>query len=266
MVVEIEEDRRKFQLMLDNLAEWSSLWQMSFNTDKCHVLHAGKKNQEFLYDWGSGQLAQTLQEKDVGVLITKNLKPSLHCAKAANKANQVLGQMARAVSYRDKFTFLRLYKVYVRPHLQYCSSAWSPFSVADKEVLERVQRRAVNMICGLAGSYEQKLRELGLLTLEENRDRGDMIEMFKLMTGKSRIDFRKFFQLSSVRVGAGNTRGNSGYLNVEEPPLAKTDIRRHFFSSRCPRLWNSLPDYVKQAGTVHTFKAAYDDYVWGRRN
>ena len=59
--------------MLDNLAEWSSLWQMSFNTDKCHVLHAGKKNQEFLYDWGSGQLAQTLQEKDVGVLTTKNL-------------------------------------------------------------------------------------------------------------------------------------------------------------------------------------------------
>ena len=266
MVVESEEDRRKFQLMLDNLAEWSSLWQMSFNTDKCHVLHAGKKNQEFSYDWGSGQLAQTLQEKDVGVLIMKNLKPSLHCAKAANKANQVLGQMARAVSYRDKFTFLRLYKVYVRPHLQYCSSAWSPFSVADKEVLERVQRRAVNMICGLAGSYEQKLRELGLLTLEENRVRGDMIEMFKLMTGKSTIDFRKFFQLSSVRVGAGNTRGNSGYLNVEEPSLAKTDIRRHFFSSRCPRLWNSLPDYVKQAGTVHTFKVAYDDYVWGRRN
>ena len=37
MVVENEEDRKRFQQMLDNLADWSSDWQMAFNTDKCHV-------------------------------------------------------------------------------------------------------------------------------------------------------------------------------------------------------------------------------------
>ena len=120
----------------------------------------------------------TYEEKDVGVIITKTLKPSVQCARAAKKANQVLGQMARSITYRDKYTFLRLYKVYVRPHLQYCSSAWSPYSVADKELLESVQKRAVRMITNLSGTtYEEKLRELGLVTLEENRTRGDMVEM-----------------------------------------------------------------------------------------
>ena len=261
MVVESEEQRKRFQAMLDNLEEWSSLWQMDFNTDKCHVLHVGKKNAEYSYKWGGGHLEQANEEKDVGVLISRTLKPSLQCAKAASIANQVLGQMSRAISYRDKFTFIRLYKVYVRPHLQYCSSAWYPYTAADKEVLENVQRRAVRMVSGISGTYEQKLRQLGLTTLESNRIRGDMIEMFKLMTGKTKIDYQQFFRLAPARDGAVNTRGNSGYLNVEEPKLAKTDVRRFFFSQRCPRQWNVLPDAVKRVGTVASFKRAYDEYV-----
>ena len=188
MVVESEEERRKFQVMLDNLDEWSATWQMEFNTSKCHILHTGKKNPEYVYNWGDGELEKASKEKDVGIIIADTLKPSLQCAHAARKANQILGQMARAVSYRDKWTFVRLYKVYVRPHLQYCTPAWSPYSVADKEVLEGVQRRAVNMISCIRGSYEEKLRQLGLTTLEENRRRGDMVEIFKMMTGKTNID------------------------------------------------------------------------------
>ena len=106
----------------------------------------GRKNPEFEYNWGNGVLEVSEEEKDVGVIVTNSLKPSLQCAKAAKKANQVLGQMSRGITYRDKYTFTRLYKVYVRPHLQYCSSAWSPYSVADKELLEQVQKRAVEII------------------------------------------------------------------------------------------------------------------------
>ena len=157
-----------------------------------HYLTPGRrKNPEFVYDWGGGQLEATDEEKDVGVIITKTLKPSLQCARAAKKANQVLGQMARSITYRDKFTFTRLYKVYVRPHLHYCSSAWSPYTVADKELLEGVQRRAIRMITNISGTYEQKLTQLGLTSHEENRRRGDMVEMYKLMTGKTKVDYRQ---------------------------------------------------------------------------
>jgi hypothetical protein len=265
MVVETEEDKAKFQIMLNNLAEWSADWQMLFNADKCHVIHTGKKNPAFVYDWGGEQLEATEEEKDVGVIISKSLKPSLQCARAAKKANQVLGQMARSITYRDKYTFTRLYKVYVRPHLQYCVSAWSPFTVGDKELLENVQRRAVKMITNISGSYEEKLAQLGLTTLEENRQRGDMVEMFKLMTGKTKVDFRDWFTLAPVRQGAGNTRATTGYLNVEEPPRASGEVRRNFFSQRCPRAWNTLPDVVKKATTVNSFKSAYDAFKTGPR-
>ena len=119
------------------------------------------------------------------------------------------------------------------------------------------------MITNISGTYEQKLKLLGLTTLEENRQRGDMIEMYKIMTGKTKVDYSQWFRLSSVRQGAGNTRGNGGFLNVELPTQANSDLRRFSFSQRCPSVWNALPDTVKMASTVNSFKAAYDKFKFG---
>ena len=115
--------------------------------------------------WGGGDLAETETEKDVGVLVTSNLKPSLQCAAAAKKANMVLGQISRGVTYRDKITFVRLYKVFVLPHLSYAVQAWSPYNKSDKEILEKVQIRAIMMITNLRGSYEERLASLNMRTL-----------------------------------------------------------------------------------------------------
>ena len=89
-------------------------------------------------------------------------------ARAAD--HKFLGSLA----YRDKNTFLRLYKVYARPHLQYCSSAWSPYTVADKEVLENVQRIENSnfpAITNLLGRYKDNSEQLNTMiksVLSEN--------------------------------------------------------------------------------------------------
>jgi hypothetical protein len=80
---------------------------------------------------------------------------------------------------------MQLYKQYVRPHLEFSVRAWAPWSQADKDVLERVQRRAVGMVSGLQGrDYEARLREIGMTTLEERRHQADMGMMNKVMTGR----------------------------------------------------------------------------------
>ena len=80
------------------------------------------------------------------------------------------------------------------------------------------------------------MARLGLTTLEENRQRGDMVEMFNLMTGKTKVDFRDWLILAPVRPGAGNTRATTGYLYVEKPPRLGGEVRKNFFSHRA---WNS---------------------------
>jgi len=124
-VVKLDADRDTLQKDLDSLMEWAETWQMTFNADKCKVLHFGKLNPRFSYTLGGmapgGTVLQSVdEEKDLGVIISTDLKPSKQCAKAAKKANSVLGQMSRAVTYRDRITWVGLYKQYVRPHLEYC--------------------------------------------------------------------------------------------------------------------------------------------------
>ena len=87
------------------------------NKDKCHILHFGKKNIKSEYTMVGVSLAASEWDKDLGVLVHQSLKPSIQCAKAAKKANRVLGQLCRGVGYRDKNVFIDLYKTYVRPHM-----------------------------------------------------------------------------------------------------------------------------------------------------
>ena len=118
-VVDVTEERVAFQDMLDRLETWSQEWQLLFNRDKCKVLHFGKKNPRHEYTMGGHKLESSRQEKDLGVLIEDNLKPSAQCAKAAAKANMVLGQLTRGCTWRDPENLTKLYKVHVRPHLEY---------------------------------------------------------------------------------------------------------------------------------------------------
>ncbi len=125
---------------------------------KFKVMHVRLHNQEYEYHMRGTKLCTTEEENDLGVAVTKNLKPSAQCSKAAGRAKAVLGQIRRNFHYRDRHTFLRLYKQYVRPHLEFASPAWSPWLQGDIDTLEKVQAKTVKMVAGLKGeTYQGKV-------------------------------------------------------------------------------------------------------------
>ena len=139
---------------------------MQFNVGKCKVLHFGNSNPRHKYTMDDVELEAVQEEKDLGVMIHQSLKPSVQVAAAAKKANQVLGQILRAFTYRDKIHFIRLFTSRVRCHLEYCIQAYNPWTVKDIDVLEAVQRRAIRQVRGLHGSYEERLQQCGLMPLK----------------------------------------------------------------------------------------------------
>ena len=139
-------------------------------------------------------------------------------------------------------------------------ASWCPYNKGDKEVLEKVQRRALAMISNLKGkSYEERLAEVKMTTLERRRERGDLITMYRIMTGQDDVDPSLWFQpIATSRNGLG-TRHASGLHNVVQQ-RSKGEVREKNFSQRVVSAWNNLPDSVKGAGCVNTFKNRLDEH------
>jgi ribonucleases P/MRP protein subunit RPP40 len=256
-VVMSDQDRQDLQETINKLLDWANTWGMSFNKSKCKVMHVGNNNPKFEYFMQGTKLAVVEEEKDVGVIIHNSLKPARQCQKAAASALSVLHQLKKNFHFRDRHVFVKLYKQYVRPHLEFATPVWSPWLNADKQVLENVQRKFINMVAGLQqGSYEEKCRELKLETLEERRHIQDLAQTYKMVSGKEKLRRTEIFK----HVSGGRTRQDADELNLKQAH-SRLDIRKHFFNQRTVKSWNEVPPEIKRSANVTGFKAAYKNFI-----
>ena len=127
-----------------------------------------------------------------------------------------------------------LYKILIRPHLEYCAPIWNPHFAKDIDVLEKVQRRVTKLIPSITIlSYEARLEELNIHSPLCRRQRGDLIEAYKILNSYQNINPEDIFTLQQ-----GNaTKGHQMKLLKRR---INTSISQHFFTFRVFQHWNNL--------------------------
>ncbi|GAB0205279.1 hypothetical protein GRJ2_002993500 [Grus japonensis] len=225
------------------------LYQLLFVASVLPVI-CTRHNSKHSYRLGGEWIESSLEEKDLGVLIDEKLNVSQQCALAAQKANHILGCIKTSMNSRSRDVILPLYSALMRPHLEYCVQLWGPQHKKDMELLEQVQRRATKMIKGLEHlSYEDRLRGLGLSSLEKERLQGDLIAAFQYLKGAYRKDREGLF----IRECSKSSNG----FKLKDGRF-RLDIRKKFFTVRVVRHWNKLSRDVVASPSLEVFKARLD--------
>ena len=191
-------------------------------------------------------------EKDLGITFDPNLSFDPHIQKSINKANSTIGLIKRTFTHIDKEVFLQLYKALVRPHLEYGNIIWYPYLKRQSVAIEKVQRRATKLVKGCREmKYYERLSYLKLHSLKGRRLRGDLIETFKIFTGKLDLEWDSFFSSPTLN----STRNTNGKIFINR---SNTNQRKHFYSNRVASTWNNLPLNTKHAQTTNHFKNYID--------
>ena len=197
-LISSREDALELQSDIAKLEDWSNTWQLRFNPDKCHVLSLGKfENIKYTHRYVvyNNEIEHVFDEKDLGVTIDSELKFDEHIAKKVRVANAIVGQIRRSFSYLDCDTFRRIYTAFVRPHLEYGQTIWSPYLLRNINAVGNVQVRATKLVDGLGKlEYSERLKRLNIPTLAFRRKRGDMIEVFKHFKSYDKLTLASSFQ------------------------------------------------------------------------
>ena len=245
------DNQASLQRRIDCIAQWAENWKMEINPKKSKVMHIGRDNPQLPYMMNGSMIETVEMEKDIGFWITDDLSTSTHVSKARCKALAEIARIRRNFTYIDRRAFCVLYNQRIRPHLDYGMSACPPGSSADSKLLEAVQSKATALVYGLKKmNSEERRKNLKLMTLEQRRDRGDLIEVFKMLKGLTKINPNHFWEVRDAR---------GGPRLVKEMAVNGKKPRHSFFSYRVIQKWNLLPADLKMAPSLDSFKNRLDE-------
>ena len=106
-------------------------------------------------------------------------------------------------------------------------------------------------------TYEDRLLEVGMTSLENRRDRGDAIQTWKILTGYDNVQEKTWFDRCTDN-SERDTRQSVNELNLRHKSF-NYDFRKYSYSRRATRQWNFLPNELRESRTLREFKSRYDD-------
>lgn len=251
---------RNLQSSIDRLGIWCDDWQLEIAHHKCNVVYMGKGNPQLPYSIDNTPIDMSCSVRDLGVRIQNNLQFVDQIANVYSGSLGKLFLLLKCVKSRDASVLLLCYKTWVLPKLEFASCVWSPHKQKDIKRLERVQATFTRIVYHKCFSqnydsftmpqYAERLKELGLVSLQERRVRKDLVMAFRILKGELRVASSRFFghKPNRARVSIYNFR----------LPLCKTQHFTNSFFNRTAKWIMKLPKPLQSLPNSISFKNALE--------
>ena len=253
-----EDDTESLQEDLNHLIRWSDKWQMSFNSTKCYELKVTRKTNPIAYNYNiNGVALKPVEEHPyLGVHLAKDLKWNVHVAKTAKKANSTLGFIRRNLGKCSQDVKERAYNALVRPHMEYATAAWDPYTKKNIEELEKIQRRAARFVTSTYSYYHSVsslLKDLKWNSLSLRRTISRLSIMYKIINKQIAIDIPPEMTKPTRTLRRSHKHS---FIQLQ----TRTDSYKYSFFPRTIIDWNSLPESVISQSNTEKFKEAALQY------
>ncbi|KAF2347480.1 hypothetical protein FHG87_021764 [Trinorchestia longiramus] len=210
-------------------------------------MHVGESNWHFQHAINYIPIETVQSPKDLGVIVTENLKHDKQVGKRVGNASRILGFIVRNFEYKSKNIISFLYYTLIRSHLNNAVLLGSPILRREIHKTKKIQRSAMKISLELRNfSYKICLQHLKLISIEQRRLRGELIETYKYLNGLNNVTLEGFLR----------TENNDHKLL----PISFNTSQANFFPIKIVATWNQLPEKIVSAGTVNIFKNRVDKY------
>ena len=259
-----EEDARRLQDDLEKVYKWAEVNNMTFNNSKfVYMRYGGTAHPGTGYtDQDGSQIGRSHTTRDLGVLMSDTGRFPEHISEMLEKAKRTVGWILRVFSARDLKTMLTLFRALVLPVVEYCSQLWSPCTIGVIRQMEAIQRSFTCRIDGMRDvNYWERLRKLGLYSLERRRERYAIIYTWKVVNslvpniseGEDRI--RTHVHIRRGKLCLILRRSGRTLQSVQT-------MREHSLAVLGPRLYNELgPELREYGGKLEGFKSRLDRFL-----
>ena len=245
---------------IDAVASWMEYWQLDLAISKCFAMRIGAPVVDRPYSISGAPIPFVNSCKDLGILISSNLKFHEQTGSVVNRATRMVNVILSNFVSKDPNLLLRMFNIYVLSIMSYACEVWYPGFVGDVSRLEHVQRFFTSKINGCQNlNYDERRVFLGVPSMVERFQMRDLILIYKILNGHVFLNSADYLQpmMSNYR-----TRGHARKLRL---PVFNLTCKRFFFTNRSILLWNSLPDSVVGATSISTFKSRLESYFASRQ-
>jgi sarcosine oxidase/L-pipecolate oxidase len=239
---------KNIQSDLDALEKWTTSWQLKFSSKKSNIFCYRCLPADVQLKLSNSRIPTTLAVTDLGIRYSSSFNFSEQVVYQVAKARRTIGYITHSIQL--PLARLELYKLRVRPLLEYCSIIYSNLRKCDRVALERVQRTFTKSIVGLTTtlSYRSRCQSLAIEPLWLRRLKLNLSFLHSLIYGHS---FTSLHHLKFLTVGPRTLRNKASTLPLT---VSKTNLRSHFFLVKYSLLWNKLPQEIRETTSLPLFR------------